>query len=197
MVFTIFATNPLFLGPIFISVYINKKYLWNQFILSCLPLFLPRLQCNLSGLREFKPSSISLGQASEGFTSTLQSPPSSLCSICRPPAFPHPVRGWINVWLWETCRWQMFTFIMHDFHVAVNFSEPAKSRKWFCTLCLFNEIVTLMEVRLNKMEMTVSICHFYNFFFLLQPVFTSSPSPSIYGAMQYSKSWDRQWREFC
>lgn len=88
----------------------------------------------------------------------------SVHSICRPPAFPHPVRYWINVWLWETCRWQMFTFIMHDFHVAVNFSEPANSRKWFCTLCLFNEIVTLMEVRLNKMEMTVSICHFYNFF---------------------------------
>lgn len=87
----------------------------------------------------------------------------SLRSICRPPASPHPVRYWINVWLWETCRWQMFTFIMHDFHVAVNFSEPAKSRKWFCTLCLFNEIVTLMEVRLSKMEMTVSICHFYNF----------------------------------
>lgn len=90
----------------------------------------------------------------------------SLCSICPPPPpFPHPVWGWINVWLWETCRWQMFTFIMHDFHVAVNFSEPAKSRKWFCTLCLFNEIVTLMEVRLNKMEMTVSVCRFYDLFF--------------------------------
>lgn len=105
----------------------------------------------------------------------------SLCSICRPPASPHPLRYWINVWLWETCRWQMFTFIMHDFHVAVNFSEPAKSRKWFCTLCLFNEIVTLMEVRLNKMEMTVSICHFYNFFFTLLILFPSSHSLSIYG----------------
>lgn len=129
-------------------------------------IILPRLQCNLSGLRELKPSSVSLARASKGFTFTLRSPSSSLCSICRPPAFPHSVRGWINVWLWETCRWQMFTFIMHDFHVAVNFSEPAKSRKWFCTLCLFNEIVTLMEVRLSKMEMTVSICHFYNFFLI-------------------------------
>lgn len=124
----------------------------------------------------------------------LQSPSSCPCSICRPPPFPHPARGWINVWLWETCRWQMFTFIMHDFHVAVNFSEPAKSRKWFCTLCLFNEIVTLMEVRLNKMEMTVSVCRFYDlfFFFISQPVFTSSPSPGIYGPMQCSRSWDRQ-----
>lgn len=111
---------------------------------------------------------------SKGFTFTLQSPSSSLGSICRPPPFPHPARGWINVWLWETCRWQMFTFIMHDFHVAVNFSEPAKSRKWFCTLCLFNEIVTLMEVRLNKMEMTVSICRFYDllsFFFFIAASF--------------------------
>ncbi len=108
----------------------------------------------------------SLSQAtSKGFTFTLPSPSSSPRSICPPPPFPHPVRGWINVWLWETCRWQMFTFIMHDFHVAVNFSEPAKSRKWFCTLCLFNEIVTLMEVRLNKMEMTVSVCRFYDLFF--------------------------------
>lgn len=64
---------------------------------------------------------------------------------------------------------------MHDFHVAVNFSEPAKSRKWFCTLCLFNEIVTLMEVRLNKMEMTVSICRFYDllsFFFFYRSQFS-------------------------
>lgn len=110
----------------------------------------------------------------------------SLCSICRPPASPHPLRYWINVWLWETCRWQMFTFIMHDFHVAVNFSEPAKSRKWFCTLCLFNEIVTLMEVRLNKMEMTVSICHFYNFFSTLLILFPSSHSLSIYGPRHWS-----------
>lgn len=109
----------------------------------------------------------------------------SLRSICRPPASPHPVRCWINVWLWETCRWQMFTFIMHDFHVAVNFLEPAKSRKWFCTLCLFNEIVTLMEVRLNKMEMTVSVCHFYNFFPPLT-LFTSSHPLGIYGPMQRS-----------
>lgn len=109
----------------------------------------------------------------------------SVRSICRPPASPHPVRCWINVWLWETCRWQMFTFIMHDFHVAVNFLEPAKSRKWFCTLCLFNEIVTLMEVRLNKMEMTVSVCHFYNFFPPLI-LFTSSHPLGIYGPMQRS-----------
>ena len=93
--------------------------------------------------------------------------PTSQCSICPPSPSPRPAQGWINVWLWETCRWQMFTFIMHDFHVAVNFSEPAKSRKWFCTLCLFNEIVTLMEVRLNKMEMTVSVCRFYDLFFFI------------------------------
>lgn len=136
-------------------------------------IFLPRLQCNKSRLRELKPSSVSLSQTtSKGFTFTLPSPSSSLCSICPPPPFPHPVRGWINVWLWETCRWQMFTFIMHDFHVAVNFSEPAKSRKWFCTLCLFNEIVTLMEVRLNKMEMTVSVCRFYDLFFFYRNQFS-------------------------
>lgn len=116
--------------------------------------------------------------------------PTSRYSICPLPPSPHPARGWINVWLWETCRWQMFTFIMHDFHVAVNFSEPAKSRKWFCTLCLFNEIVTLMEVRLNKMEMAVSVCHFYDLslsFFIT--VFTSSRSPGIYRPLKYSQSF--------
>lgn len=41
-----------------------------------------------------------------------------------------------------------------------------------------------MEVRLNKMEMTVSVCRFYDLFFF----FTLSPSPSIYGALQYSRS---------
>lgn len=112
-----------------------------------------------------------------GFTFTHLKSSSSPRSISRPsPDSKHPARGWINVWLWETCRWQMFAFIMHDFHVGVNFSEPAKSRKWFCTLCLFNEIVTLMEVRLNKMETTVSICHFYN----VSPIPPSLASSSVF-----------------
>lgn len=151
-----------------------------------------RLPCNHPDSEDFSAAVLlSVRPPSEGFTFTLKSPSSSLRSICPPPPpFPHPVRGWINVWLWETCRWQMFTFIMHDFHVAVNFSEPAKSRKWFCTLCLFNEIVTLMEVRLNKMEMTVLFVVFMTSFFLSQLVFTSSPSCGIYGPMQYSRSWE-------
>lgn len=44
-----------------------------------------------------------------------------------------------------------------------------------------------MEVRLNKMEMTVSVCHFYNFFLPLI-LFTSSHSLGIYGPMQRSLS---------
>ena len=97
----------------------------------------------------------------------------SISPSCPPSPPPPPPshfltrhRGWINVWLWETCRWQMFKFIMYDFHVAVNFSELAKSRKWFRTLCLFNEIVTLMEVWVSKMEKTVSVCRFYDLFFI-------------------------------
>lgn len=144
-----------------------------------------------SGLRGPQPSSVSLGQTTfQRFHVHSQKsffPPLHLSSSS---SLPHAVRGWINVWLWETCRWQMFTFIMHDFHVAVNFSEPAKSRKWFYTLCLFNEIVTLMEVRLNKMEMTVLFVVFMTSFFLSQLVFTSSPSCGIYGPMQYSRSWE-------
>lgn len=154
---------------------------------------LPRLQCNHSTLAG---SSVSLRQtSSEGFTFTLQSPSSSPRSICPPSPFPQPARGWINVWLWETCRWQMFTFIMHDFHVAVNFSEPAKSRKWFCTLCLFNEIVTLMEVRLNTMEMFVVFVTSFLLFFPQTSFHVDSLS--VVGPTQSSRSWERQLEEFC
>lgn len=48
-----------------------------------------------------------------------------------------------------------------------------------------------MEVRLNKMEMTVSICHFYNFFYSYQ--FSHHHPHPVF--MDHCNSTDRQWEE--
>lgn len=48
-----------------------------------------------------------------------------------------------------------------------------------------------MEVRLNKMEMTVSICHFYNFFYSDQ--FSHHHPHPVF--MDQCNSTDRQWEE--
>lgn len=151
-------------------VHFGKHKLNNLDVLrGCWANLAPYLSHFLPGLRSnhFTPNTLPLGQtASRGFHFHSQK------------SFHFPVLHLSSSSLSRTLREVKLMFdcgrlvdgkcshslCMTSMLLLISRSQPSLG-KWFCTLCLFNEIVTLMAGRLIKTETTASVCHLYDLFF--------------------------------